>query len=46
MGIEVMKLMAEMLKDKDSTKKKVLVSVELIDRGSVSICSEKITIPA
>ncbi|MDR3667983.1 MAG: LacI family DNA-binding transcriptional regulator [Ignavibacteriaceae bacterium] len=46
MGIEVMKLMAELLKDKDSTKKKILVSVELIDRGSVTVCSEKITMPA
>jgi DNA-binding LacI/PurR family transcriptional regulator len=36
MGIEVMKLMADLLKNKEATKKKILVPVELIDRGSVS----------
>jgi LacI family transcriptional regulator len=36
MGIEVMKLMAELLKNRDATKKKVLVPVELIERGSVT----------
>ena len=45
MGIEVMKLMAEMLKDKDMTKKKILIPVELIDRGSVSRYDERISIP-
>jgi LacI family transcriptional regulator len=44
MGIEVMKLMAEMLKDKDATKKKILVPVELIDRGSVVNLNDRISL--
>jgi LacI family transcriptional regulator len=44
MGIEVMKLMAEMLKDKNVTKKKILVPVELIDRGSVTRFKENVTL--
>jgi LacI family transcriptional regulator len=46
MGIEAMKLMAEMLKSKDTTKKKILVPVELIDRGSVSELNINIPMPA
>jgi DNA-binding LacI/PurR family transcriptional regulator len=46
MGIEVMKLMADLLKNKDATKKKILVSVELIDRGSVMDLTLKIPMPA
>jgi len=46
MGIEVMKLMADLLKNKEATKKKILVPVELIDRGSVSKLSLKRLIPA
>jgi LacI family transcriptional regulator len=46
MGIEVMKLMAEMLKNEDATKKKILIPVELIDRGSVSELNVKMIIPA
>jgi len=46
MGIEVMKLMADLLKNKEATKKKILVPVELIDRGSVSKLSLKKLISA
>ena len=46
MGIEVMKLMAEMLNNKDATKKKILVPVELIERKSVSKLNVKMIIPA
>jgi LacI family transcriptional regulator len=46
MGVEVMKLMADMLKNNEATKKKILVPVELIDRGSVSKLSLKRLIPA
>ena len=41
MGIEVMKLMADLLKNEKSTKKKILVPVELIDRVSVSRFNSK-----
>jgi LacI family transcriptional regulator len=46
MGIEVMKLMAAMLNNKDTTKKKILVPVELIDRGSVTEYTINIPKPA
>jgi LacI family transcriptional regulator len=36
MGIEVLKLMADMLKNEKSTNKKILVPVELVERCSVS----------
>ena len=45
MGIEVMKLMADMLKNKSATKKKILVPVELIDRGSVAELNVKMPLP-
>jgi DNA-binding LacI/PurR family transcriptional regulator len=40
MGIEVLKLMADMLKNEKTTKKKILIPVELVERNSV--CELKI----